>query len=373
MRKLITLFFINICIFCFALFLPALTQAATTSNTLATINNIRMSSSANTVRIVADADKEVDYETFALTNPSRIVIDLKGAQLGSSVQKSFSVSNTAVSGIRIAQYSADTVRIVATSTLTHDAYDIFSLSSGSVPYRVVMDFGKRTTVSNPVAAPSSPAVSPTKPAPTAAAPSTGINIPTFTSPGIKGKKIAIDPGHGGNDSGAIGPKGTAEKDATLRIAMRLKALLENAGAIVIMTRTTDTSIASPTASDSAELQARCDVANSANADIFISIHNDSFTDRSAAGTTSYYYEKGDNSSHLADLLQQGIIEQVHTYNRGTKTANFYVIKHTNMPAVLVETAFISNPDEEALLASSDDAGRFAVGLYNGINKYFAGQ
>ena len=191
--------------------------------------------------------------------------------------------------------------------------------------------------------------------------------------GLKGRVITIDAGHGGNDSGAIGPTGVTEKSVTLNIALRLQKLLEAEGATVYMTRTTDTEV-SPKggkASDIEELQARCDVANKANSDIFVSIHNDSFTNGAAKGTTGYYYARGSAKSRvLADDIRKAVIDELGTESRGTQSCNFYVVKHTDMPATLVEVAFISNPSEEKILASDEGAQKAAQGIADGIADYF---
>ena len=191
--------------------------------------------------------------------------------------------------------------------------------------------------------------------------------------GLKGRKITIDAGHGGNDSGAIGPTGVMEKSVTLRIANELRRLLVAEGATVYMTRTTDTEVSSKgaNASDIEELQARCDVANNSKSDIFISIHMDSFSSGAAKGTTGYYYSLGSKRSRdLADKVRQGVIDQIGTSSRGTQSCNFYVVKHTDMPATLVEVAFISNPQEEQLLNSEEGIKKAAQGIADGIADYF---
>lgn len=191
--------------------------------------------------------------------------------------------------------------------------------------------------------------------------------------GLKGRKITIDPGHGGNDSGAIGPTGVMEKSVTLRIANELRRLLVAEGATVYMTRTTDTEVSpkGANASDIEELQARCDVANNTKSDIFISIHMDSFSSSAAKGTTGYYYSLGSQRSRdLADKVRQGVIDQIGTQSRGTQSSNFYVVKHTDMPATLVEVAFISNPQEEQLLNSEEGIQKAAQGIADGIADYF---
>ena len=184
----------------------------------------------------------------------------------------------------------------------------------------------------------------------------------------------LDAGHGGNDAGAIGPTGVTEKSVTLRVALELEKLLKNEGATVIMTRTTDKVVSEKgsKASDIEELQARCDVANREKADIFISIHCDSFTNPNAKGTTGYYYSKSetDAGKRLADAIRRGLCEQIKTPSRGTKPCNFYVVRHTDMPATLIELAFISNLEEEKLLNSDDGIKKAAQGIMDGIEDYF---
>ena len=192
--------------------------------------------------------------------------------------------------------------------------------------------------------------------------------------GLNGKIIVIDPGHGGNDAGAIGPTGVMEKNVTLSVALELEKLLKDEGAVVIMTRSTDKTVSpkGSKASDIEELQARCDVANREKAHIFISIHADSFTNPSARGSTGYYYAKSDTDDgrRLADAIRRGLCEQIKTPSRGTKPCNFYVVRHTDMPATLLELAFISNPEEEKILDSDDGVKKAAQGILDGIEDYF---
>jgi len=191
---------------------------------------------------------------------------------------------------------------------------------------------------------------------------------------LQGRKIAIDPGHGGNDAGAIGPTGVMEKDVTLRVALELRRLLEAEGAEVIMTRDTDRTVSpkGAKASDIEELGARCDVGNRAGADIFISIHADSFTRPEARGTTGYYYGKSTTGrgQKLADCIRRNLVEQLGTPSRGTQPCNFYVVKNTDMPATLIELGFISNKEEEKLLDSKEGVQKAAHGILDGIEDYF---
>ncbi|HBM79923.1 MAG TPA: hypothetical protein DD426_03645, partial [Clostridiaceae bacterium] len=156
---------------------------------------------------------------------------------------------------------------------------------------------------------------------------------------MKFLKICIDPGHGGNDPGALGRQ-SKEKDINLALASKLEQKLTKSGIQVVMTRTSDATL---------DLQKRCDIANKGNCDYFMSIHCNSFNNASAAGTEAYYYKGSKAGQELAGKILNAAVESGHLKNRGVKTAGFYVLKFTKMPAVLLETAFISNPDEEKFL------------------------
>jgi len=189
---------------------------------------------------------------------------------------------------------------------------------------------------------------------------------------LRGLTVAVDPGHGGADVGAIGYSGTYEKNNTLAVGLKLADLLKAAGAKVILTRTGD---APPTGSqytESSDLQARVDIANDGKADLFVSIHNDSFTNPAAGGTSTYYNlnnPQSDKGKTLAQNIQNQVLQQFGLNNRGVNNANFYVIKYTNMPAVLVEIGFISNQNEEQILCSPDDQQKAALGIFRGILAY----
>ncbi len=186
---------------------------------------------------------------------------------------------------------------------------------------------------------------------------------------LLGKTICLDPGHGGSDPGAVGPTGTQEKDNTLAIGLLLRERLEKNGATVVMTRDSDRDVSYPGSTADEELGARVDIANESGADIFISIHNDAFTNSSAAGTTTFHY--GDNEAvRLAGHVQKCLVDELGTRDRGSRFASFYVIRYTDMPAILVEVAFISNPEEELLLASVDGRCKAADSIFQGIVRYF---
>lgn len=191
--------------------------------------------------------------------------------------------------------------------------------------------------------------------------------------GIKDKIIAIDPGHGGSDVGAIAKDGTYEKDITLPISMELKDLLEKAGAKVVMTRTTDVDVFGRGASDVDELQARADVGNINKADIFISVHINAFTNPNVGGISDYYYSKSPYDKKLAYTIQRHIgNKNGFKGDRGTNETAFYVLSHTLMPAVLVELGFMSNPQELQLLKTKKVQHEFAMLMFEGIKDYFEG-
>ncbi|TGE33527.1 N-acetylmuramoyl-L-alanine amidase [Desulfosporosinus sp. Sb-LF] len=189
---------------------------------------------------------------------------------------------------------------------------------------------------------------------------------------LSGKTIMLDPGHGGPDTGAVGPNHTYEKDNNLAIALTLNDILKQAGAKVILTRNNDTSPAS-NYSEEEDLQARMDLANKSTADLFISIHNDSYSSPDIQGTSTYYSEvnpKQTESIQLANSIQSAVIDTVKTKSRGLKEAGFYVLRKATMPAILLETAFISNPYEEARLKNPTFQKNIAVAIFHGLYNYY---
>ena len=164
---------------------------------------------------------------------------------------------------------------------------------------------------------------------------------------LAGKIVVLDPGHGGNDTGTIGPDGIEEKWITLPIAAKTAQVLRQEGAIVIMTRTGDTN---------PSLYDRTDIANRAGADVFVSIHGNSYTaDRAIGGTGTYTYspfpgiplgQRLDVRLKLADCLQNALVDTLRLHNRGIYEDNLEELRNAQMPAALVEVAFLSNPVDE---------------------------
>ena len=361
-------------------------------SSMAEITGIRDSSDADKTRIVIDASKPVTYKKMVLSAPDRLVIDIANAWVSPKLDRQLDLDTNFVGTVKIAQFDPQTVRVVVETKVGRNNYKVFGLNSGTVPGRIVMDFGNLTDSSGakidlpektPAAKSKTETVKP-KPAkqeqekkePAKSKESNKdeeLDEELAGITGLKGRKIVLDPGHGGSDSGAIGPTGVMEKSVTLRVANEVRRLLVKEGATVYMTREADIEVSPKRAkaTDIEELQARCDVANEVNADIFVSIHMDSFTNRAAKGTTGYYYSLGDKRSRvLADKIRSGVIDQIGTQSRGTQSCNFYVVKHTDMPATLLEVAFISNEQEEKLLDSEDGIRKAAQGIVDGIADYF---
>lgn len=189
---------------------------------------------------------------------------------------------------------------------------------------------------------------------------------------LLGKTILIDPGHGGPDKGAIGPNTIFEKTNNLAIALALNEILIQAGAKTILTRDKDISPAA-NYSELEDLQARVNIANLTKPDLFISIHNDASSKSEIQGTSTYYSEdnpKNLESVHLANSVQSAAIDTLGTTNRGIKQAGFYVLRNTTMPSILLETAFISNPYEEARLQNSTFRKNVAAAIFQGIYNYY---
>ena len=192
-----------------------------------------------------------------------------------------------------------------------------------------------------------------------------------TSGGLDGKIITLDAGHGGSDPGAIGSDGTKEKNITLPITKMVKEILEEKGAKVYMTRTTDVDVFGPNASDAEELQARVNVGEKYNSDMFVSLHINSSVNKNIGGFSTYYYPKTDNDLRLAKNIQNKLAANFGVDDLGVRQANFYVIKRISMPAVLVEMCFISNEKELTLMKGQWFQKKTARLIAEGIEKYFA--
>jgi N-acetylmuramoyl-L-alanine amidase len=185
---------------------------------------------------------------------------------------------------------------------------------------------------------------------------------------LAGKCIVLDPGHGGNDPGAIGPHGVEEKWVTLPIALKAADILRQQGADVIMTRTGDTN---------PSLLARSELANDNNADVFVSIHANWIRNSSIGGAGTYTYappgtplgQQRTARLHLASCLQEDLVKTLGLHDSGVFEDNFEVLRCSTIPAALVEVAFISNPWEEHLLGDSNFQQQAAASIASGITRF----
>lgn len=176
---------------------------------------------------------------------------------------------------------------------------------------------------------------------------------------LKGLTIVIDAGHGGNDRGTTGVRGTDEKLLTLMTAELLSGKLKAAGANVVMTRESDTYIS---------LRKRVSISQQTGADAFISIHYDANPDSSINGFTTYYTHS--NQKSLASSLNDGLASTISLRNRGAQPANFMVLRENRQNAVLIELGFLSNPSEERVLTTEMFREQATHGIYQGLLDHF---
>ncbi|OLN23633.1 hypothetical protein BTO30_03435 [Domibacillus antri] len=177
---------------------------------------------------------------------------------------------------------------------------------------------------------------------------------------LKGKVIVLDPGHGGKDGGTTGTFGTLEKHVTLQTAKRLAGKLQEEGASVVLTRSSDQYISLPY---------RTDRAYNHHADAFISLHYDGSLDTSAAGFTAYYYHPGHKL--LAESINLGLTHTLPAKNRGTRNGDYFVLRENNRPAVLLELGYLTNLNEESSIVTSSYQNLVTTGVYRGLVSYFS--
>lgn len=193
------------------------------------------------------------------------------------------------------------------------------------------------------------------------------------TPGLQGKVIVIDPGSSDSDpAGVIGPDGVQEKTITLDVALKVKVLLERAGAKVIMTRLDDRDVSTtPNGGAREEAAARVAVANRNKADVFVNISTNGFPPNpDVFGTVTHYYQKSIYDQLLAESIQDGVVNAAGMKNRGIYPTSFYVLKHTLMPGILIQLGYQTNPKEEQLLTTPQFQQRLAQGIFNGLNNFF---
>ncbi len=364
------------------------------------VTGIQVSSTQSDARIVVMLDNAVRYDSARISGPERIYFDLHGARLDSSVpQKMVPAGDGLLKWVRAAQNTDDVVRLVLDADKAKD----YSAQLLSDPYRLVINVSAQAGGAAKSGANSAAKQENVANIPPEASASRANRLSLTQALGLKISRIAIDPGHGGFDTGAMGPHGLMEKNLCLDVALRLGRLIQQniAGAEVVYTRTTDKFVS---------LEDRTAIANRAHADLFISIHANSSDSPQARGVETYYLSlsaspesmklatrenalaqsslhdlpelvqkiasnakiaeskvlAGDIQSSLATRLE--LVSRGET-NRGVKRAPFVVLTGANMPAVLSEISFISNASDESLLLESSQRQRVAESLYRGIAAY----
>lgn len=328
----------------------------------ATVTDLRYSSRNDKnppfMRVVVDLSKPVYAEAAMDDTGKNLEVILRNTQIGSIPHQYDDMDHRIIDFATIVEKGNDTYLDFALSqSQKMKNISIFALKSDAnakKPHRLVIDI------------------------PIPGAKQTIFETPINTKPKSKksilnGKIICIDPGHGGSDTGAIGTfngNDVYEKTITLKIAKKLETLLSDSGATILMTRTEDKDVYAPFADGNTELQARADVANNGNADVFLSIHIDAFSNPEIDGTTSYYTEKSKKDFMLASAINHAVIRNTSIPNRGVRQSNFYVNVNTKMPSSLVELGYISNPKRVEMLTKDWAIDSLAKSLYEGFEDYF---
>jgi len=336
-----------------------------TANALASVSNVTSQMQGGAFVVNVDVDRASTFEWHRLRPPdNRFWLDVHNARMAIAPKDEPGAGG--VQALRVHQVNPQTVRVAlslgdfndltVTPTETGITISVASQLAASDTPRA----GSGSTGTNAVAY-ATPAPAPSdnggwkfgaKPAAT--------YVPTNP------KLIVLDPGHGGSDAGAI-RNGVSEKTLSLDMSKRLRDILVARGWQVVMTHTDDRDVYGPNASDHDELQARVDVGNAKGARMFVSVHVNSFINAGPRGTTTYFYKPSD--SPLAQAIQRRLAPVVGTKDDGVQKDRLYVLNHTLMPSALVETAFISNPDDFARLTDPQWRQRVAKAIADGIADY----
>jgi N-acetylmuramoyl-L-alanine amidase len=352
------------------------------------VRDVRFWRAPDHSRVVFDLSGPVEHELITLDNPKRLVIDIQGATLISDTSK-LEFTNSPITRLRHAEKPGGSLRIVFDLSDSVQVRSFLLSASGDLHDRLVVDFLDKDENSGS-ASPSPPRV-----------------LKSIENSSQRDVVIAIDAGHGGEDPGAIGPGGVKEKDVVYKIALRLKERFEGKkGYRVVMIRDGDYYVG---------LAKRRNLARKAQADFFVSIHADAFTNPRANGSSVYALSKRGATSAAARILAQrendadlvggvslsdkdqvlagvltdlsmtatldaslsvggqllgemGKISRLHS--KRVEQAGFAVLKSPDIPSLLVETGFISNPYEAGKLKTSHYQSQMSQAIYEGIDRYF---
>ncbi|BAS27152.1 N-acetylmuramoyl-L-alanine amidase [Limnochorda pilosa] len=290
------------------------------------VEQLRTRLSGSWLYLAVEAEDPMTLETLQLSGPQRLVFDIPGAVLPRDLaQKEWSFTLDGRDGrqdeqvtVRAGQFSAGRTRLVVESRdpLEYQAYRLEGQN------RMVIG---------------------------------------IASPRVGGRLVVLDPGHGGLDRGA-GDTDLSEKLVNLDIASRLGEALKRRGFEIAMTRSDDTFI---------PLWERAALANALSADLFVSIHSNAAVDGAAEGIETYYLPKQPNNQILAQAVQRELVRTLRRKDRGVKSNNFWVLRDAEVPAILVEVSFITNPQEKELLGRETYRKEAAEAVATGIVQYFA--
>lgn len=343
------------------------------------IHSIRYFTHPTYTRIVIDVGELREYIYNRLKSPDRIYVDIYQAKLNPLLhEKKILVQADYLSQIRVAQKTNSTVRIVADMDLDISSFRVWHLPD---PFRIIIDIHP------------SKFYRPSQP--------TSKKLSIIRQFGLGVQRVVIDPGHGGKDPGCVGKNGTLEKDVVLTVSRLLKTLLEKDGLEVILTRGSDIFL---------PVENRTVIANQRQADLFISIHANASRNRKLSGIETFYLNFNQDPSVIATAARENatstkniskmkdIIEKIiqntkipeskelakdiqnnlvrslskkysNINSLGVKGGPFWVLIGAEVPSVLVEISFLSNPTEEKRLQSTQYRQRIAQGIYEGIMAY----
>jgi N-acetylmuramoyl-L-alanine amidase len=370
------------------------------------VNSLLYTTTSKQNRIMFEVTASPKHQVFVMDNPSRLVIDIKNARLQRSLNQP-SAAHPLFSRVRAGTKNDTDLRIVV-DLKSPISSKIFSLSSNNNnEHQLIIDLFNK----NPIVTAKDENKEVAESVASKSLESNTVATKSTTDKFSKSNRsssivIAIDPGHGGNDSGAHGPHGTEEKKVTFAIAKKLEALInEQSGMKAVMVRKGDYYVG---------LRNRMQIARAAKADLFISIHADAFQDADVKGASVYtlstsgasseaarWLADSENASDLVgvslndkedvlasvllDLSQTATLEaSVNVANQVLKSfdniaelhkdsvqkAGFIVLKSPDIPSILVETAFISNPSEEQNLLSTRYQSKVANAIFKGVRNYF---
>ena len=406
-----------------ALLAASAAQAAGAENLQ--VSAVRFWSLSEATRVVIAVSGEFEYHSERAHDPERVFFDILRSRPRIEGRRTYSsdVSDKLVKRVRVAETLPGVTRVVLDLGNSAD-YTAIHLSN---PDRLVIELRTAGPAIPAVPVAPALLLQPPSVTPPWSAPPTSVAAAPLPSPavlasnsgrvaklasdgassltralGLKIRRVVLDPGHGGYDQGTVGPKGLMEKDLVLDVALRLGKLIESRmGSEVIFTRSDDTFV---------PLEGRTALANEKKADLFLSIHANSSSYPRIGGVESYFLNFTDSKDSLAvaarenaasdksvfelrDLIQQITLQDkaeeskefagsVQTSlfgfaarydpgikNRGVKKAPFVVLIGASMPSVLAEIGFLSNPREEALLKKPEHRQRLAEALYRGVNRY----